>query len=80
MYEALMLILWMGFRVWIESNYPEKGPQIRSTDLKIRSVKKNVCYEILAAALDDSCVQSFVMFAKYLHFLRTKHGTWLASG
>ncbi|KAG0729627.1 hypothetical protein GWK47_029953 [Chionoecetes opilio] len=75
MYEALMRIIWKGFQVWIESNHPDKGPQIRSTDLKIRSIKEDVCHETLAAALDDdSCVQSFDMFAKYLHFLRTKHG------
>ncbi|KAG0712285.1 hypothetical protein GWK47_018839 [Chionoecetes opilio] len=42
MYEALMRIIWKGFRVWIESNHPDKGPQIRSTDLKIRSIKEDV--------------------------------------
>ncbi|CAM1326887.1 Uncharacterised protein r2_g3585 [Pycnogonum litorale] len=54
MYEALMRLIWKGFQVWIESNHPDKEPQIRSIDLKIRSIKDDVCHETLD---DDSCVQ-----------------------
>jgi len=75
MYEALMRLVWKGFRPWIEANQQESKSLIENVYQECESLHNDICEKEFKQHLASPSYEKFgELFKQYMNFLRARNG------
>ena len=83
MYEALMRLVWQGFRPWIEENHEESKNIVDSFFSETGDLSDDICQRQFQKHMTSVSSVDFVkLFDKYMEFLRQNNSNlsefWLS--
>ena len=78
-YEAMMRLVWSGFKEWLEAEHSDEFPKLYEAILSVEDLYQMPSHTSFAASLnDESCKAIFALFHTYLDVLRNDRGSLAA--